>query len=32
MGAATVWVDSKGVIVRGEMNLFTYELTGKKTS
>lgn len=32
MGAATVWVDPKGVIVRGEMNLYVYELTSKKTS
>ena len=32
MGAATVWVDSKGVIVRAEMNLFVYELISKKTS
>jgi hypothetical protein len=32
IGAATVWVDSKGVIVRGEQNLFVYELVSKKTS
>lgn len=32
LGAATVWVDSKGVIVRGEQNMFVYELISKKTS
>lgn len=32
LGAATLWVDSKGVIVRGEQNLFVYELISKKTS
>jgi hypothetical protein len=32
LGAATIWVDSKGVIVRGEQNLFVYELISKKTS
>ena len=32
MGATTLWVDAKGVIVRGEMNLFVYELISKKTS
>lgn len=32
LGSATVWVDSKGVIVRGEQNLFVYELVSKKTS
>jgi hypothetical protein len=32
LGPATLWVDSKGVIVRGEQNLFTYELVSKKTS
>jgi hypothetical protein len=30
-GPATVWVDKQGTIVRGEQNLFTYELV-KKTS
>jgi hypothetical protein len=32
IGAATVWVDSKGIIVRGEQNMFVYELVSKKTS
>jgi hypothetical protein len=32
IGPATVWVDSKGVIVRGEQNMFVYELVSKKTS
>jgi hypothetical protein len=32
IGPATVWVDSKGVIVRAEQNLFVYELVSKKTS
>jgi hypothetical protein len=32
LGAATLWVDSKGVIVRGEQNMFVYELVSKKTS
>lgn len=32
MGAATLWVDAKGVIVRGEQNLFVYELISKKNS
>jgi hypothetical protein len=32
LGPATLWVDSKGFIVRGEQNMFTYELVSKKTS
>jgi hypothetical protein len=32
IGPATVWVDSKGVIVRGEQNMFVYELVSRKTS
>ncbi len=32
LGAATLWVDSKGVIVRAEQNLFVYELISRKTS
>jgi hypothetical protein len=32
LGPATLWVDSKGVIVRGEQNLFVYELVSKKSS
>lgn len=32
LGPATLWVDKDGTIVRGEQNLFTYELVGKKTS
>jgi hypothetical protein len=32
LGPATLWVDAKGVIVRGEQNLFTYELVSRKAS
>jgi hypothetical protein len=32
LGPATLWVDKEGTIVRGEQNLFTYELVSKKTS
>jgi len=32
LGPATLWVDKDGTIVRGEQNLFTYELVSKKTS
>lgn len=32
IGPASLWVDKDGVIVRAEMNFFTYELIGKKTS
>ncbi|HKW14894.1 MAG TPA: hypothetical protein VJS69_10455 [Candidatus Krumholzibacteria bacterium] len=32
IGPARVWVDAKGVIVRGEQNLFVYELVSKKIS
>jgi hypothetical protein len=31
-GPATLWVDSKGIIVRGDMNMFVFELVSKKTS
>jgi hypothetical protein len=31
-GPATLWVDPKGVIVRGEQNLFIYELVSRKSS
>jgi hypothetical protein len=32
LGPATLWVDKQGTIVRGEQNLFTYELVSKKDS
>jgi hypothetical protein len=32
LGPATVWVDKQGTIVRGEQNLFTYELVKKTNS
>jgi hypothetical protein len=31
-GAATLWVDEDGTIVRGEQNLFVYELVSRKSS
>jgi hypothetical protein len=30
VGPATLWVDKDGTIVRGEQNLFTFELVSKK--
>ena len=32
LGPATLWVDKQGTIVRGEQNLFIYELASKKES
>ncbi|HEX6791179.1 MAG TPA: hypothetical protein VF247_07715 [Candidatus Krumholzibacteria bacterium] len=32
LGPAKLWVDKDGVIVRGEMNFFVYEMLGKKKS
>lgn len=32
IGAATLWVDKDGVIVRGEQNFMVYELLGRKKS
>jgi len=32
VGPATLWVDKQGVIVRGEQNMFVYELVSRKSS
>ena len=32
LGAATLWVDEQGTIVRGEQNYFVYELVSRKNS
>jgi len=32
LGPAKLWVDKQGTIVRGEQNMFTYELVSRKNS